>query len=47
MILETKEIPEQEKGSGIILFKSKGYSLLASSPINKKWMFLIIIQIKL
>ena len=36
MILDVKEIPEQEKGSGITLFKSKGYSLLASSPINKK-----------
>lgn len=35
-ILDIKEIPEQEKGSGIVLFKSKGYSLLASSPINKK-----------
>ena len=36
MILDIKEIPEQEKGSGIVLFKSKGYSLLASSPVSKK-----------
>ena len=36
LIFDIKEIPEQEKGTGIILFKSKGSSLLAMTLISKK-----------
>ncbi len=36
LVLNTREIPEQEKGSGVMLFKAKNYSLFAASVLNDK-----------
>ncbi len=36
LVLDVKEVPEQEKGSGVMLFKAKNYSLFAASVLNDK-----------